>query len=279
MVGIFRNISTGPNIKTGLRLAFRAGFGTLAIWFLVIFASVVVLAAQFSARQPATVALDVGFSLIHLLLPVYVVLLVQELITREFDRKLYLTTLTYPRPRSSWLLGRVLVIALILSTLLVVTGILLAVLVSYVGAFYAQATPVSLAYPYMVTLGFSALDLFVILAIGTFLAVITSTPSFVLIGTLGFVLIARSYMPIIQLLEGADYLVDKFADPKLYKSSLSFLNFVLPDLGTLDVRMIALYNKWEFLPAQWLLLAFSCASYAIALIGLAVWRLNKRELN
>ena len=131
----------------------------------------------------------------------------------------------------------------------------------------------------MVTLLFAAVDIAVVLAIATLLAVSTTTPSFVLIGTLGFVLIARSYMPILQLMQGADYLVDKIADPRLYKDSLSLLNFVLPDLGTLDVRMIALYDKMEFLPGHWLLLLGATLAYAVALLSLAVWRLNTREFN
>lgn len=279
MVVAYGKISALADIKTGLKLAFRAGFFTLAIWLLLSFALVVLVAAEFSARQPATVALDVGLSFIRLAFPVYAVLLVQELLTREFERRLHLTSLTYPRPRLFWLLGRLSAIGAILLCLQLITAILLAALVRYVAGSYEQATPVALGLPYVITHAFAAVDLLVVLAIATLLAVSTTTPSFVLIGSLGFVLIARSYMPIIQLLQGADYLVDKIADPKLYKDSLNALSFVLPDLGTLDVRMIALYGKMEFLPGHWPLLLGATLAYAIAMISLAVWRLNKREFN
>lgn len=251
----------------------------MAIWLLIALSIIVLVAAEFSARQVATVALDVGLSFVRLALPVYAVFLVQELVTREIERRLYLTSLTYPRPRSHWLLGRLSAIGLILLGLLIVIALLLAGLVNYVAGTYAQSTPVALGFPYLVTLLFAAVDIAVVLAIATFLAVSTTTPSFVLIGTLGLVLIARSYVPILQLMQGADYLVDKIADPKLYKDSLNLLSFVLPDLGTLDVRMIALYNKMEFLPGHWPLLLAATLAYTVALLSLAVWRLNRREFN
>lgn len=279
MVNGYKKNSVKADVMVGLLLSFRAGFGALALWLLVTLALIVLVAAEFSARQPATVALDVGLSVIRLAFPVFSILLVQELITREFERRLHLTTLTYPRPRFHWLAGRLIAIGQILLCLLIVAGGLLALLVQYVSSSYDQSTPVVLGLPFVVTLAFAGIDLLVVCAIATLLAVSFTTPSFVLIGTLGFVLIARSYMPIIQLLQGGDYLVDKIADPRLYKESLNLLNFLLPDLGTLDVRMIALYNKWDFLPGQWPLLLCATFAYVVALISLAIWRLNTRQLN
>lgn len=266
-------------IHTSVRLVFRAGLSLLAFWLLVALAVVVLVAAEFSARQPATVALDVGLSFIRLVLPVFTVLLVQELLSKEFDRRLYLTSLTYPRPRSLWLLGRIIAAGLLVLLLLATMAGVLAGLVVHVSGSYAQSSPVSLKIPYLVTLVFLAVDLLLVLAIASLLAVTTTTPSFVLIGTLGFVLIARTYMPILQLLQDADYLVEKIADPKLYKDSLNLLNFLLPDLGTLDVRMIALYNKMVFLPGHWELLLGGAVAYAFALIGIAIWRLNSRQFS
>lgn len=267
------------DIKTGFALIFRGGFVALALWLLMALVVIVLLAAQFSARQPATVALDVGLSVIRLALPLTAIWYVQDLISREFERKLHLTSLTYPRSRSQWLLGRFCAIALLFLGLLVVAGFVLAGAVSYVSGLYEQATPVALGFPYFVTLVFSAVDLLVVVVFATLLAVSSSTPSFVIVGSLGFVLIARSYMPIIQLLQGADYLVDKIADPRLYKDSLSLLSFIFPDLGTLDVRMVALYNKFEFLPPQWPLLLSATVAYALMLMSLAIWRLNRRQFN
>ncbi|MDV7393414.1 hypothetical protein RZS08_18720, partial [Arthrospira platensis SPKY1] len=155
--------------------------------------AIVWMAAQFSGRQPAAVALDVGLSVLRLTLPVIGVLLLQELLSREFDRRLFLTSLTYPRPRHYFLLGRLAAVHVLLFLLLVGLAGLLAALVGFIEQGYEQTTPVALGLPYGVTIAFLAVDLFVLLALGTLLAVVAATPSFVLIGTLGFMLVARSF--------------------------------------------------------------------------------------
>lgn len=163
---------------------------------------------------------------------------------------------------------------MLLTALLVVLAALLAGLTHWVGQDYAQATPVSLDLPYVATIGFILLDLWVVLALGTLLAVLASTPSFVLIGTLGFMLVARSYSAIVALLTRDSTLVGN-ADG--YQSSLSLLGYLLPDLAALDVRMISLYGQWQFLPEDWALRVVAALAYAAALLGLAVWALNRKK--
>ncbi len=82
-------------IVLSLRLAVRARFLTLAGSLLAIVMLLLFMAAQFSARHPATVALDVSLSVIRLGLPLLAILLAQELISREFERRYHLTSLTY----------------------------------------------------------------------------------------------------------------------------------------------------------------------------------------
>ncbi len=267
------------DIYQGLCIAFHSRLSSIAFWLIAGLLISVILAAQFSARQPATVALDVGLSVMRLALPLLVVLLVQELFSREFERKLYLCTFTYPRARIYWLLGRVTATLLICIGMLLIMGLILAILATYVSGDYEQSTPISLGLPYVTTLLFIAVDLLVIIAISTLLAVSASTPSFVLIGTLGFTLIARSYTPIIELLRSNPYVVANFADPRIYQDSLGLLSFILPDLGRLDVRMISLYDEMAFMPNDWPLLLLSVFAYIGTLLSLAVWVLNKREFN
>ena len=262
-------------LRPALRLAIRARFLSFSLWLAIALAIAVPLAANFSGRQPATVGLDVGLSLIRLALPVLTVLLLQELICREFDRKLFLLSLTYPRARHSFLFGRVAAIGLLLAGLLVILAILLAGLVAWIGHGYAQATPPALGLPYVVTIAFIALDLVAGLALGSLLAVVASTPAFVLIGTLGFMLMARSFSAIVALLERDSTLV---SHAETYQSSLGMLGLLLPDLGALDVRMVALYGHWSLLPANWAQSALATLAYAAALLGLAVWALNRKRL-
>ena len=264
----FQDTRLATHLAIGTRLAGLVA--ALTAFFLV----TVWLAAQFSARQPATIALDTGLSVLRLSLPLLAVLLLQELISREFDRKLYLSSLTYPRPRHHFLLGRVAAIAVLLLGLLAILAAVLAGLTTWVGQDYAQATPPDLGLPYLVTIAFIALDLLVVLAIGTLIAVATTTPSFVLIGTLGFMLVARSYSAIVALLTRDATLVSN-ADS--YQSSLSLLGYLLPDLAALDVRMISLYGQWQFLPEDWALRVLATVAYAAALLALAVWTLKRKR--
>ncbi|MEX6501681.1 ABC transporter permease [Pseudomonas zhanjiangensis] len=259
---------------TALRLAFKAKFGWMAVGILQVVALATLLSAYFSGRQPATVALDVGFSTIRMLLPLLIVLLVQELLSREFDRRYYLSSLTYPRARSSLLLGRFSAVLMLVLGVLLILGLFQVGLVRFIGGFYPQATPVALGEPYLITLAFLALDLLVLAALATLLAVVASTQSFVLIGTFGFMLVARSYGAIIELLSSESGLV---SNTEGYRASLGVLGYLLPDLGALDVRMLALYGKPEFLPADWPWMLLSNLAYAVALLALAVWALQRKR--
>lgn len=263
-----------PEFLTALRLASRARIYSIAIWLAILLAVAAWLAAQFSGRQPATVALDVGISVIRLGLPIVAVFLLQELLSREFDHRLFLTSLTYPRPRYGFLIGRALAILTTLLLLLVALAAILAAVVTAVGVQYAQATPPRLGLPYVLTIAFIALDLTVVLAVGALCGVVASTPSFVLIGTLGFMLVARSFSSIVALLASNDNLVQ---NTQTYRTSLDLLGYLLPDLASLDVRMIALYGQMRFLPDDWALRVAGALAYAMAVFCLAVWALNRKR--
>lgn len=259
---------------TGIRLATRARFFWLAAVAMLVLALAALLAAQFSGRQPATVALDVGLSVIRLFLPLVLVLMTQELLSREFDRRYFLGSVTYPRSRHKLLLGRfVAVIALTLGLLLVM-ALQLALLVELVGKDYVQGTPIALGQHYLLTIGFVGVDLLLLAALACLLAVVSSTSSFVLIGTFGFMLVARSFAAVIELLSRNALVV---SDAESYRAGIGLLGYLLPDLGALDVRMVALYGSMDFLPGDWPLLLLSSMTYILALLALAVWALQRKR--
>ena len=260
--------------KIALLLLRRARLPSVLLWTTIALVTVVLMAAQFSGRQPATVALDVGISFIRLALPLLMLLMVPELSSRDFDRRYYLISLTYPHQRQRMLQGRFVTIYALATLALFIMGAVLALEVWFIGQDYKQATPVALDEKYLLTLIFIALDVLVLTAMATFIAMAAATPSFVLIGTLGFMLIARSYSAIIALLHAESYLVN---DAETYRSSLGILNYLLPDLGALDVRMVALYGKFEFLPQQWPLLLTSAFAYTFVLLALAWWVLRRKS--
>jgi len=262
------------NSLTGFRLAFRARFGWLVVGSLLVLAIAVFLSSQFSGRQPATVALDIGLSVIRLLLPLVLVLMTQELLSREFDRRYYLNTLSYPDPRHGLLLCRFIAVSTLTLGLLLVLAGALVLLVWLVGQGYAQATPVALDHHYLITISFIGLDLLVLTAVATLLAIVASTSSFVLIGTFGFMLVARSFGAIVELLTRNAGVV---SDAESYRSGVGLLSYLLPDLGALDVRMITLYSKMELLPTDWPWLVLSSLTYTAGLLALAVWALQRKR--
>ncbi|AYC35137.1 hypothetical protein D3880_18845 [Pseudomonas cavernae] len=248
----------------------------MAAGVLIVVTLATLLSAYFGGRQSVTVALDVGFSTIRLLVPLLIVLLVQELLSREFDKRYYLCSLTYPRARRNLLLGRFAAVLALVLGLLLALGVLQVGLVQFIAGIYPQATPVALGQPYLIVSVFIALDLLVLTALATLLAVVASTSSFVLIGTFGFMLVARSYGAIVELLGRDAGLVSNAGG---YRASLGVLGYLLPDLGALDVRMVALYGKLEFLPADWPWLLLSSLGYAIALLALSMWALQRKRFS
>lgn len=233
-----------------------------------------VLAAQFSGRQPASVALDVGLSVMRLALPLLMVLVIQELISREFERRYYLRSLSFPCTRARFLFSRIGSASVLCLAVLLVWSVMLALTVLLLSQGYEQATPPALGAHYAVTISFIALELLLLIALASLLAVTASTPSFVLIGTFGFMLMARSFAAIIELLTRNTYVVD---DAEQYRAGIGLLSYLLPDLGALDIRMVTLYGRMEFLPQGWGWLVLSCLAYAGALTALAVWAINRKR--
>ncbi|EXF46236.1 hypothetical protein BAY1663_01293 [Pseudomonas sp. BAY1663] len=86
--------------------------------------------------------------------------------------------------------------------------------------------------------------------------------------------IARSFGAITELLTRNTMVV---GDAESYRSGITLLSYLLPDLGALDVRMVALYGKLEFLPADWPWLVLSNLTYTVGLLALAVWVLQRKR--
>lgn len=258
----------------GLRLALRARFLPVSFVFFSLVLIIAGLSAQFSGRQPSSVALDVGVSSIRLFLPFILILIVQELISKDFERRYFLSVLSFPQMRAKFLLSRFCAVTLLSQLLLFFSAAVLAFVVWLLSTEYEQATPVALGVHYLIAVSFMAVDLFVLTALATFLAVTASTPSFVLIGTLGFVMVARSFSSILELLLRNSFVV---SNAEGYGAAIGMLGYFLPDLGALDVRQVALYGRMEFLPSGWPWLLLSSLSYAVGMLALAVWALNRKR--
>lgn len=233
------------------------------------------LAAQFSGRQPATVGLDVGISFIRIYMTFLIAMLTQELLSKEFDRRYFLYSLSYPISRDSMLFTRMLSVYLLSVFVLLLSVVILAILVGLVAQGYEQSRPVSLSWPYIITASFLALDLAIISAFSVLLAVVSKTPGFVLVGTIGFAVLARSYSSVIGLLGGDRLVVE---NQEAYQYTLGILGFVLPDLGALDVRQTSLYDDLSMLPSNIFSALAGSTIYFVIVMVLAMWIFKKRRL-
>lgn len=278
--GQFMDANLASRLRAELTIGFRIAHRARLTHFLAAIALAIVvacvLASQFSGRQPATVALDVGISVLRLCLPILSALLLQELFFREFDRRFHVLSLTYPRSRFTFLVGRSITVLGFSLVALILLAATLWLSVTMIGRSYVQALPPNLGTPFVVTMAFITLDLAVTVGIGTLISISASSSSFVLVGTLGFVVCARSFSPIIDLLSRDNTLV---AHSDAYQSSLGYLGYILPDLARLDVRLISLYDKMDFLPANWPLMTLSTAGYAFALFSISAWIFNRRSFS
>ncbi|WP_172425097.1 ABC-2 transporter permease [Vandammella animalimorsus] len=247
-------------------------------WLLVMAALVLLaawLAANFSARQPATVALDVGLSGTRLVLMLMALFWVQELLGKDMERKSLYFVLAYPISREAYLLSRFAAVAALLALGVLILGGALGVVMHVLPSTYAQPTPVALGWPYVLTLAGLWLDLLVITAFALWLCSLSTTPFLPLIMGCLFALAARSLGITLDFL-----LHSQNADPDQVRWLLPVIQagkWVLPDLSRLDWRDLALYG----LPPDWPMIGWAvlmAAAYGAALLALAGRKLARREL-
>lgn len=251
------------NLLLALRLIIRSRALVVAAIVGAILFCIAWLAGQFSPRQPSTVALDVGLSYIRLAVPIIALLQIQDLVARDVERRLVLTSLTYPHPRTAFLLGRFAAVVLVaLANTLFFCG-LLALAVTWVGHLFAQTTVPSLGFPFLLTSILIWLDALVVIGFGLLLATVSTTPHLVFLGGIGFMIIARSASTIIQLLEAEKNIV---RGAEWYHQGLQWVQWIVPDLASLDVRAITLYGKMELLAQNPWALALMPISYAVVLM-------------
>lgn len=253
-------------------------FHALTIGCIVIIVAAL-LASQFSGRTPATVAMDVGISLYRLFMPVMIILILHELVYKEIERRTYLTSLTYPKTRTTFLLTRIQTVSLTIGLTTLFFYLLLALLVRYVSSGYEQATPPDYGLPMLLTFAFMLLDFFIVMLFTLLMIMFSKSSSFHLVVSIAFVIIARTFGPVIELLSRQDQVLWSQSTDEIYQNTLAFLYFVLPDLSSLDIRMIALYGKMEFLGEGWANTLSASIAYSLALLGLAMWVFNRKQFD
>lgn len=266
----------GAVIRFSLLLIFRSRILWGALAGVVFMLGLAWVGFTFSGRQPQVVALDLGLSFIRFFVAIFGVLLIQELVAKETERRYVFTSLTYPCVRSTFLIGRFLAVYVLSLATLVAMMAALAVVVHLFGFEYGQKTPVNVGGLLLLVSAFVATDVFVVLAFSTLLAVVASVPGLVLLLSAGFMIVARGWSAILSLLqsEGAD-----LGFSEQYREGVSWLRYLLPDLGGLDVRAVALYDDIALLPAGSGDILLASLAYGFFLLAIACLRFERRQFN
>ena len=215
------------------QVAWLSGVRAHSIRWLLALAGVVLalawLAANFSARQPATVALDVGLSGMRLVLMLMALFWVQELLGKDIERKSLYFVLAYPVSREAYVLSRFMAVSGLLALGVVILGFALGGVLHVLPVTYEQATPIALGWPYALVLLGIWLDLLVITAFALWLCSLSTTPFLPLLLGCLFALAARSLGITLDFL-----LHSQDADPDQVRWLLPIIQagkWLLPDLS------------------------------------------------
>ena len=260
--------------------SWRAGFRSrsfLAVFLLgIALVGVAYLSASFSPRQPSTVALDVGLSGFRFCLVLFAITLVQDLASREVERRSFVLTLSYPVHGASYLLGRYFGVLALTGVGAAILGLLLWIAVLFAGRHYEQQFPVALGFPYLMTIIGVWLDVAVVAAFTLCLATFSTVSMLPLaLGAL-FAIAGRALGPVADfVMRGADGQVELAAS---YGPVLSLIRWLLPDLSRLDWRVWPMYAQVPDVGAMWLS-AVMALVYVGLMLALSVQAFSRREFS
>lgn len=260
-------------IVSGLRSGIRSR--SVQVVFVLGLALVLVayLAASFSPRQPRTVALDVGFSGARFSLILLSLFWVQDLVSREIDRKIILQSLSYPVSRAAFLFGRYFAVLglLCLAAGILALCLLLAVVLSSPN--YDQEFNVGLGLPYWATVAGLLIDVGVVAAVAMATATVSTVSVLPLLVGAAFAIGGKSLGPAMDYLaRGADGDVQLVGD---WGGRVEVVRWLIPDLSRLDWRDWPLYGA---VPSSGLIVwpVLMAVAYAVIVLALG-WRVLERR--
>lgn len=234
------------------------------------------LAASFSPRQPQTIALDIGFSAIRFTLVLLALFWVQELFSREIDRKIILHSLALPVSRASFFVGRYLSVVVLTGLSVVILGLCLLLAVVLASPSYEQEFPVGLGVPFWLALVGIGLDVSVVAAVASAVAMISTVPVLPLAVGAAFAIGGKALGASVDYLaRGADgdaAMVDRMGH------WVDVVAWLIPDLSRLDWRQWAVYGaEPSFDHLLWA--TVMALSYGAIALTLGVHALRNREFS
>lgn len=260
-------------VVSGLRSGIRGRSVQIVFVLGLALVAVAYLAASFSPRQPRTVALDVGFSGARFTLILLSLFWVQDLVSREIDRKIILQSLSYPVSRAAFLFGRYFAVLglVFLATGILALCLLLAVLLSSPN--FDQEFSVGLGLPYWVAIAGMLIDVGVVAAVAIAVATVSTVAVLPLLVGAAFAIAGKALGPAFDYLtRGAD------GDTALvgeWGGRVEAVRWLIPDLSRLDWRDWPLYGV---VPSAELIVWPLVMSVAYVVIVLVLgWRVLERR--
>ncbi|MDR2507726.1 MAG: ABC-2 transporter permease [Candidatus Accumulibacter sp.] len=242
----------------------------------VLLIGVAFLSSSFSPRQPATVALDVGFSGMCFSLALFGLFLVQDLIGREIERKTVLYALSYPVSRASYIVGRYLGIISLLALAALVLALLLWVTTFSIDLTYDSGNLMGMGAPFWVTVSGLWMEAALVAAFALWIASFSTVPMLPVALGAAFAISGKTLGAVMDYLSrGADN------DAELVARFTPFINtvkWILPDLSRLDWRMWPMY---ELNPGGAVIVfgTLMAAAYMALMLLLAVLTFSRREFS
>lgn len=260
--------------------SWRAGFRSRALGACAVLGLGLVfvsyLSASFSMRQLQTVALDVGLSGMRLCLALVSITLVQDLVGREIERRSVVFSLSYPRSRASYLLGRFFGVLALSAAVSLIFGLLLWGTVLVAGGHYEQEHRVLLGLPYWLAVFGIWVDAAVITAFALLVCSLSTISVLPLVAGIVFALAGKAFGPLVEYIAGGANGQPEMA--AAYRPFLAVAQWVLPDLSRLDWRIWPLYGVTPA-PADVLIPIIMACVYVAAMLGFSVWLFSRREFS
>lgn len=263
-------------IVSGLRSGIRGRSVQGAFVLGLALIAVAYLAAGFSPRQPRTIALDIGLSGVRFTLVLLSLFWVQDLVTREIDRKIISHSLSLPVSRGAFLFGRYLaVMGLVALTCgILALSLLLAVLLASPN--YDQEFSVRLGWPFWFAFVGIVLDVAIVAAVALALATVSTVAMLPLLVGAAFAVAGKALGAAVDYLAGG-----AGGDQELLNSVgpwLDVVRWVIPDLSRLDWRDWPLYGVAPATDAvAWAVLM--ALAYVALVLGLGWRALDRREFS
>ena len=260
--------------------SWRTGFrnrALLAVFGLgIALVGVAYLAASFSPRQPQTVALDVGLSVLRLSLALFVVTLVQDLVGRDIERRSVVMTLSYPIGRAAYLLGRYFGVLALTAVAAAILAMLLWLAVLLAGAQYEQQFAVHLGQAFWLAVFGIWLDVAVIAAFTLCIATLSTVTMLPLVLGALFAIASRALGSVFDyVIHGAD---GQEALAARFTPALEVVRWLVPDLSRLDWRAWPMYGLAPDATAM-ALATVAALAYAGAMLGLATQAFAHRDIS